>query len=122
MSMYDSLGSLMRQALTAYRNCDPQLLLQHLEKRDAGTWLLNMAKGAQISLYTTTENEAQRAFLWSETKYDSLFPNYTKSADRETVKKLNYHLRTQGNIVDEALKAANLGDDWNPDNPTPYTE
>ena len=122
MAMYDSLGSLMRQTLKAYKECDPQLLLQHLLAGDAGTWLLQKCQAAQRDLYSTTAVEAQRANLWSELKYETLFPNYTKMADGETIRQLNFHLRTQESLVDSALRAANLGDDWNPENETPYSQ
>ena len=131
MAMYDSLGSLMRQARTAYRGCDPQLLLQHLEAGDAGMWLLEKCRGAMNILYSMefpvktddpSEMESWRANYWSDAKYEMLFPNYTKAASAETRKKVACLLAAQSNLVRDALRAANLGDDWNPENPTPYTE
>ena len=123
--MYDNLGSLMRDALLAYRNCDPQILLQHLEAGDAGAWLLQKCKGAQMCLYTMPfpedHKDGYRANCWSDAKYEMLFPNYTKRADNETYKKLDILLGKQGDIVDKALRAANLGYDWNPEHQTEYS-
>ena len=131
MAMYDSLGTLMRETLTAYRNCDPQLLLQHLDAKDAGRWLLKKCKGAMVNLYSVefpakpsnpSAMDAWRANYWNDAKYEMLLPNYTKPADKEILKKVQFQLKAQPNLVDDALREANLGDNWNPEHQTPYSQ
>lgn len=121
--MYNRLGPLMKQALQAWENCDPQTVMDHLRAKDLGPWLLNRTKSAMNLLYSSAENDAQRAFLWSEMKYETLFPNYTKNAPaalRQQVKVLIRSLGGVDTIVDDELSEANLSSAWSPETPDEY--
>ena len=126
MSSYESLGQLMTEMIQAYRGSDPATLADHVRRGDLGTWLLQRAKAAQQSLYgmfSGMEYPKKNGYLanhWSDLKYETAFPNYTRAGtaeDRQLARKIN-----RVGVVDEALRAANLGYGWNPDNQVSWTE
>ena len=127
MAMYDSLGSLMKETLQSYQGCNPQALLEGLES-EGGRWLLKKAQAAQRYLYGMfpemeyPKKDAYLANFWSDLKYEVLHPNAVTPAGRGTRVKLSRLVKDEDKLVDDALREANLGYDWNPDRQTPYSQ
>jgi hypothetical protein len=115
----------MKETIRAYRGCDPQALLEHLEA-EGGMWLLKSARGAQFQLYSMFEGmeyprkDGYLANFWSDLKYELLFPNYVKKGSRKDELIIqDWLLRTNGGrtVMEMVLTQANLARDWNPDMP-----
>ena len=120
MSSYANLGTLMKETIQAYRGCDPQAMLEGLEK-EGGSWLLKKCQGAQRELYGMFEEmeyprkDAYLANFWSDLKYELLFPNYVKRPKGPVMSKLNLLLKDEDKLIQDALKEANVTYNWNPD-------
>ena len=117
---YESLGVLMTDSARHLLENRPKEAIALLKSGTLFKTVLNRAKQAQLQLFVTAETDVDRANLWSDLKWQTgLFPPEEPKIGEATQKEARRWLRTMGGeatLLDAALKAANLGYNWNPSN------
>lgn len=117
---YESLGVLMTDSARHLLENRPKEAIALLKSGTLFKTVLNRAKQAQLQLFVTAETDVDRANLWSDLKWQTgLFPPEEPKIGEAAQKEARRWLRTMGGeatLLDAALKAANLGYNWNPSN------
>lgn len=116
---WDSLGSLMLAGLRHTIEFMPGLVTERAKAGTLGRDLLQMAQNAQLSLYGSAETDEDRYFLWSDMRWETgLFPpeHANGPKNQRLAKQWVKTLGGQYEVVEKALKEADLGHNWNPEN------
>ena len=123
--IYRSLGSLMTDSIRHLLENRPKELIALLKREELGSTVLKRAKAAQEQLFMTAEPK-DRYFLWSDLKWQTgLYPPEEPKISETAQTEARKWLATMGGtpkLVDKALKEANLGYNWDPENPEEWTE
>ena len=123
---WNSLGGLMTDSIRHLLENRPKELIALLKAKELAKTVLKRARAAMEQLYMTAETEADRDTLWSDLKWQTgLFPPEEPKTSATTQAEARKWLAMMGGtpkLVDQALKAANLGYNWDPDNPEAWTE
>ncbi len=122
---WDALGSLM---LAGLRHTVEFMPTRVTEKAKAGTLgrdLLQMARDAQLKVCGSAETDTDRYFLWSDLRWETgLFPpeHANGPKNRKLAEQWVAMLGGEYELVDRALKEANLGYTWSPENQVTWEE
>ena len=123
---WNSLGGLMTDSIRHLLENRPKELIAQLKAKELAKTVLKRAKAAMEQLYMTAETEADRDMLWSDLKWQTgLFPPEEPKTSEATQAEARKWLNMMGGtpkLVDLALKEANLGYNWDPENPEAWTE
>ena len=123
---WNSLGGMMTDSIRHLLENRPKELIALLKREELTSTVLKRAKSAMEQLYMTAETEADRDMLWSDLKWQTgLFPPEEPKTSETTQAEARKWLNMMGGtpkLVDMALKEANLGYNWDPENPEAWTE
>ena len=125
MEIYKSLGDLMMDSLHHHLEYRPKEAAAALKAKELAKTLFKRAKAAQEQLFFTTEPK-DMYFMWSDLKWQTgLFPPEEPKQSEKTRKEVQQWLAMMGgtpHLIDEALKKANLGYNWDPESKTTWEQ